>query len=756
MQSYKYVGKRLQRPDSYEKVTGETKFVEDIKRHNMLYGKLVISDQAHARFHIDAEAALQLEGVYKVLTFKDIPHVPYNSMEWYSGIEALKDEYLLCDVARFVGDRLALVLGTSKSVVEKACKLVQVTYEPLPCVIGVEAAKKDGTIVKGDTNLSYEKTFACGDYEKAFKEADYIIRDRGTTPRTHHLTLEPYCALSEIDQFGNLVVFSGNQIVFAIQRQLSRILNLPYHQIRVVKANMGGSFGARQQPMVELLAAYVAWEEKRPVQVYLDRPQSMVSVAARTSMDISVATALKKDGTILGRYVEADVDGGAYDTNSMTILGASAKKLFRLYKINHQTYVGRAYFTNAIPSGATRAYGGPQIHAITEININHAAQALGLDPCEFRLKNLVDPWADDPSGGPNLGKAEIKQCVELGMEQFQWKDKFAHIKERDDDRYAYGVGVACATHGSGYFGAYPDFINVEMDLSANGDVLCKVAVHDQGCGTLLTLGQIAAEALDMPLSKIRITEADTFITPYDAAGTQASRVTFVAGGAIKEAGEKMVHLLFETLYEVKGHHIGDMYTCDGKVRIKNEDLEYTYGDISTLREKFMHEKTTVFLKYKPTANPATLAACFAQVKVDKKTGQVDIEHFLAAHDIGRAINPLMVEGQIQGGVHFSLGMALSEEIDIDKNGKVKNMTLSKYHMLNVNDVPPIDIVLVESDDDSAPYGLKSIGEVTAVAPAPAILGAINHALGTHMCDYPATPEKIIAAIAALEEKESDA
>ncbi len=751
MNDYKYIGKRILRDDSFPRVTGETKYVSDVKRHKMLYGKLILSDKAHADVNFDFEEALKIDGIYKILTHADVSKVTYNAMEWYNGMQGVKDEYLINDRARFVGDRIALVLGDSKNAVEEACTKVKVFYKELTPIIGIDKAEKDEHIVKGDTNLAYEKEFHCGDYENAMKDADFVVVDRGTTPRTHHLAIENYSAIGEIDEFGNLVISSGSQIVFAIQRHMSRILNIPYNKIRVIKANLGGSFGGKQQPLAELIAGFVAWTEKRPAMIFMDRKQSMCAVASRTAMDIEVTTGFKSDGTIVGRHVNAKIDGGAYSTNNQTIIGASAKKLFRLYKIKDQHYQGKAYFTNTIPSGACRAYGGPQIHAITEVNITNCAKEIGMDPCEFRLKNLIDAYDEDPSGGPNLGKAGIKQCLIQGMEAFGWNEKYKHIREKNDDRYAYGVGVACATHGSGYFGAYPDFINLEMILSPFGDVLIKIAVHEQGCGTILSLEQFAAEALDLDPKHIRVTEADTFISPYDAAGTQASRVTFVAGGAIKEAGEKLIEKLFETLNVVKGINYADMYTDNGVIKVKDSDERYTYAEISQMREQYLKDKTSVYIEHKPKANPAALAACFAEVKVDKYTGLVEITKFLSAHDVGKAVNPLLVEGQVQGGCQFSIGMAISEELEIDRSGNIRNLSLSKYHVLNSQDMPEVDILLLETEDESAPYGVKSVGEVVAVAPAPAVMNAINHALDTNIIDFPASPEKIVATLSREKE-----
>lgn len=740
---FKYVGKSLIRRDAHDRVTGKTKFVTDIKYNNMLYGKLILSEKPHADVSFDFSEASKVEGLYKILTYKDIPKIRYNSMEWFTGINGEKDENILNDRARFVGDRLALVLGSSIESVEEACKKVIVNYHELPVVADIDQAKSEINLIKGNTNVAYSNQKSCGDVKKAFEEADYIVEDSGSTARIHHLAIETHSAMAYMDEYDNLVVSSGNQVVFAIQMQLSRILNLPYTRIRVKKANMGGSFGGKQQPMLEFLAGFVAYSENRPVEIYMDREQTIKGTTTRNPMRMSIKTAVKKDGTILARIIDTEVDGGAYATNASSIVNAFAKKLFRLYKIYNQEVTGTTYYTNILPGGAFRSYGGSQAHAVSEININNVALKIGMDPCEFRLKNLVDAYCEDPVGGPNIGDAGIKECVIQGMKKFRWKDKYKNIKKKNTDRYAYGVGVACASHGNGYLGAFPDFINVEMVLSADGNVLCKLAVHEQGCGTLPTLTQVAAEALSLDPKHIFITEADTFTTPYDAAGTQASRVSFVAGGALIETAEKLIEKLYDTLNKVKNINFEDMYRENGYIKVKNSDEKYSYGEISQLREKELFDYTSVYVRHVPKGNPAVFAANFAQVRVDKKTGFVKVEKLLCVHDIGKPINPKLVEGQIEGGAQFGIGMALSENIEIDNNGFVKNPTLSKYHVINVWDMPNVEVLLVETHDKTAPYGIKSVGEISAVAPAPAIVNAINHALNSNITDYPVTPEKII-------------
>ncbi|NLY20091.1 MAG: molybdopterin-dependent oxidoreductase [Tissierellia bacterium] len=753
MKNYKYVGKSITRDDSLTRVTGEAKFLADVKKQNMLYGKLILSERPHAEVDFDFEEALKIDGIVAIYTYKDVPKIAYNSMEWFTGVTGKRDEYILNEKARYVGDRIALVVGETKEIVEYAIKKVKVIYTDLPVVVGIEEAKKDEHIVQSETNLGFRKYIETGDYEKAKSEADFVVTDVGSTPRTHHLAIEPHIALGEIDDYGNLVVSTPCQMVFTVQMHLARVLEIPFSKVRVIKANMGGSFGGKQQPILEMTAGFATWKLKRPVMVYMDREQSIIGTVTRNPTKQRIELAVKKDGTILGRKVEVEIDGGAYDTNNSSVTNALAKKLFRLYKFQNQKFIGEAYFTNALFGGAARAYGGPQAHAITEINISNAAKKIGRDPCEFRLKNLIDPYDEDPAGGPNLGKAAIKECIIEGMEAFNWKEKFNHIREQETERYAYGVGVAAVTHSTGYWGTFPDFTNVEMVLSGDGTVLAKVAVHEQGCGTITSLTQMAAEALDLDVSKINVTEADTFITPYDSAGTQASRVTSVSGGALKEAGEKIVEKLFDTLHRVKGLNIEDLNTDNGIVKVKNSSEEYTYGEIAMMREKHLQDYLSVYVNHESTGNPASLAACFAEVKVDKKTGFVEVTDLLSVHDIGKAINPMLVEGQIHGGTQFILGMALCEEIVIDSKGYVKNATLSKYHTLNVQDMPYVRSILIESEDELTPYGVKSIGEISAVAPGPAVINAINHALGTNITDYPANPERIIQSLEELKKGE---
>lgn len=746
MKDLKYVGKSLIREDSYDKAKGKTLYVGDMKRLNMLYAKLVLSQRAHAEIEIDKTEALEVEGIEAIYTYEDVPNILYNPFEWHVSVEAIRDENLLSGKARYVGDRIAVVVGNSKRAVELAISKLDIAYRELEPVIGLDNARKGEVFISGDSNVAFSKDIVVGDYEEAFKNADFIIKDSGTTPKTHHAAIESHTCLSEFDINGDLVVYSACQVASQIQMHISDLLNIPLNRVRVIKTVMGGSFGGKSIPIIEPIAAFITSKLNRPVMLYMDRTDTIIGTVSRNATEITVETAVNKHGKILGRKTEANIDGGAYNTNAGAVTMALGKKLYRLYDIKDQYYRGNAYYTNTIPGGACRGYGSPQAHAITEINIDNVANKLNMDPCEFRLLNLVSEGAKDPSGATDIGKARIRECVIRGMEEFNWKEKRKSIKDRDTDRLAYGVGMACGTHGNGYTGAYSDFTSVDMTLFPDGSVYVKISLHDLGSGAVTIMQQIAAEALDVKMEDVKVTEADTLSTPEDSAGTQASRVTFVCGAAIKEAGEKLKLKLIGAFSKLQNVKLEDIEVSNGYIYDKNSTIKYTYAEIAKEFEANCLERMSVFVKYNAPANPASFAAYFVEVEVDKYTGLVNIIDSLAIHDIGRSINPMLVEGQIQGGVQFSLGMALYEDIVIDEKGNVRSTNFSKYHIINSTSMPKVKVLTIEDNEPYGPYGAKSVGEMAAVAPAPAVLNAINFALDLNITTFPATPEVIIDSI----------
>lgn len=747
---FKYIGKRINRPDAKDKVLGKTKYTGDLNRHGMLYGKLVTSKKAHAKVQIDISKAQSIEGVKAVFTYEDVPKKPYNSNQWYSGSVIEEDELILHKTAKHVGDRIALVLGETMEAVERGRKALIVEYEELPPVIGIEAAKDKSATVVGETNLCFEKKLTCGDIERGFEKADFIIEDRGSTPKIHHAAIENHVCMAEVDAFENLIIWSPCQVVFQVQHVTARALDIPYDKIRVVKSYMGGSFGGKGMPVLEPICGFAALKIGKPVKIIMDRMDSIAATRTRNASIQKIRTGVTKEGKIVARKIEIDFDGGAYLTNSAAIAVAAGKKAFRTYNIENQDYLGRTYYTHTTPGGACRGYGSPQVHAISEINLNNAAAKIGIDPVDFRILNAVDPreYKDgevDQIGMPAIGNARIKDCLIEGREQFRWKERIQTIKDKNTDRFAYGLGVAASAHGNGYHGSFPDYTNVTVQIMPDGRILVKVGIHDLGCGTVLTMQQITAEVLSISPELINVPQADTHQSPYDSAGTQASRVTFVCGGAVKEAAEVLKKKMIQIYAAAFDCTEDQVWLKDGIIGSESTE-PMDYGRFATLCEDKYETTLKTDLEYKSKANPAVYSVVFIEAKVDKYLGMVEIEDILVVQDAGQVINRTLAEGQVQGGAQMSLGMALCEEVIHDKRGNLKTGNFSKYHIINAPSMPDVKTLFIEKGEPMGPFGAKSVGELAAVAPAPALINAINNALGTNLTDYPATPERIIEAL----------
>ncbi len=572
-----------------------------------------------------------------------------------------------------------------------------------------------------------------------------MIEDTVETPSQHHDGIENHVCLAYLD--GDILTLKTPcQITFQVQMLLSTITGLPQSRVRVVKAVTGGSFGGKSQPVLEPLCGYLAFDLKRPVLMCMDREQSIVSSRRRNSVRGKVTLAVSQDGRILGRDLDVVTNTGAYYSNGSAVSMAMLKKSVRLYRMESQRYRARAVITNTPVGGAARGYGSPQIHAVTEINVENAARTLGMDPLDFRLKNIVSGADSDPLGGPALGNVQIEACLRQGAERFGWREKV--MKDPGTGRYRVGVGMAAIVHGNGYFGGFPEFTAVQLTLLPDGGILVNSALHDLGCGTLTVAAQIVAEALGVSIEKVRVLEADTLRSPYDPAGTQACRVTFVCGEALRLGAEALKESILERAAEIGEMPPESLIIAGDGICDQNGKMLMTLSALAASSHRNHWETLSVNYEYKATANPGSYGANFVEVEVDTWTGFVTVRQIVAAHDIGQCINPEFVKGQIYGGIQMNLGYALYEEIVLNPDGTVKSKGFSKYHVINAPAMPPIDIVLIEAGEPGGPYGAKSIGESSSVATAPAVINAINHALGTRISVLPATPERIIAALSS--------
>jgi len=745
MSDYKYIGKNITFSDIDEKITGKMKYVGDNQDDDLLHVKLILSEVARGKIKkIITNRAEEVKGVVKIYTAQNTPQKRYNAFHWYEGKKSLEDERILSDEARFYGDRIAAVVAESKKAAKKAARLIEVEYEELEPYLDPERVLKEKPDLNIYDNPFAEFEFSHGDPEKAFEKNLEIFEDKVTTPKIHHAAMENHSCLAYPAEDGRLTVLSPCQLLFAVRLVVAKIVDKNLNKVRVKKTNMGGSFGSKQETFLEPLVAYIADDLKRPVLLKFNRQENILATRVRSNTVGKIKTAVNEDGKIVARDINMLVDAGAYVSNGKILIPAMGKKISRLYKIPHQRFRGEAVYTNTLIGGPCRGFGSPQIHTLIELNIDRIAKKLNKDRVEFRMTNLVDPYDEDPMGGPNLGNAQIKKALREGAKAFKWDEKTKNNSTKKDDRFKKGIGLAAVTHVNGYFGAYQDFSGINMRIYEDGSVLIDAALHDLGTGIKTTMAQIAAEVLKIDPATITVLEGDTDRSPYDI-GCQASRSTFVIGRAVKETAEELKKKLIEEIRKLND------FSKDAEVCLKNGNIyvdeeEKSFKDIA---KKVQIENQTELLVnhvFQSEGNPASLAAHFAEVEVDTYTGLVEVTEYVASHDVGQAINPSSVKNQIYGGVQMGVGMALMEEIKYDENGIPENPSLSDYHLVNAPDMPDVNVILVEEGGDEGPYGAKSVGEIATVPVAAAVVNAVNDALGTEFSELPLSPARIVEGL----------
>ncbi|PIE53918.1 MAG: aldehyde oxidase [Dethiosulfovibrio peptidovorans] len=736
----KYVGHDVQRNDIVEKCTGRLRYLADRPDGGVVHARHILSSVANGRvISIDPTEALKVPGVIKVYTPADDPGETYNSAIFLPDQVDLRDERVFTDRPIFVGDVIGAVVAETDHAARVAASLVQIQYETYDPVIDMVAALEAPSFREGFPQVLE----GCISYGDGPPKNAIHFESTVTTPKIHHSAMENHICQASLEYGDVLLVESPCQMIFTIRYVLSELFHRPINRIRVVKSPMGGTFGAKQEVLLEPACALIAMDLARPVRLSMDRRETIIGTRTRAATRGTVTTFVDKEGNFLHRDIRSITDAGAYTSGGHRVTMAMGKKASRLYTLPSQKFVGKTTFTNTTPNGACRGYGSPQIHTITEIHIDLLARHIGMDPVEIRMKNLVHPGDPDPAGGTPLGNARIRDCLRLGAEAFQWTER------RDlslvTDRYRQGVGLACCTHGNGYYGSpFPDFLSMAMRFCEDGTVLVNASLHELGNGTLTVIGQIVGEILSIDPTMIHVTEGDTQTTPFDV-GCVASRVTYVCGPCALDLAEKLRERFIGQISRVLQVEQQSVQMNAGRV-IVPELGEWGYGEMVCRIAKELREEVGEYHQYAPRMNPASYGVNFAEVQVDTLTGLIQVTDFLAVHDVGKAINPAMVRGQIYGGIQMGIGMALTEELVYDKQGHPKSDSLSRYHMINAPDMPPIQVMLVEEYEPGGPFGAKSIGEISTVPTAAAVVNAVNRALGTSMTDLPLTPERVLQAI----------
>ncbi len=747
----KHISKAIPILDGYEKVSGRLAYLDDMRIDGMAHAKLVLSTVAHGKIiRIDTGVAKKLPGVIEVFHKDNTPQNTYNSTIWFEDQEEPEDERMFPPIVRHIGDRVAAVVAETAEIALEAARLITVEYEELPAFFDAQSALRAEWSPQSagqdpaKPNLANETVFDYGDTDMGFADADLVVASTVTTPRTHHCAMENHTCVAIPEPEGRVLILSPCQSVFSVQMVTTRALGIPASQLRVVKSPIGGSFGGKAEPVLDPLCAYFAMVLDRAVGISFNRTETFTATRTRSGAEGTIRTAVRRDGRILARETDVLIDVGAYATGGGFLPGSMAQRLCRLYDIGSQRFRGRAALTNTVPSGAYRGYGSPQIHAISEINLDLTARELGMDPVAFRVKNLIHPDTVDPVMGVLVGNARIRDCVEQGAERFDWGKRWQ--RKTDSGRIMRGVGMACATHINGCFPGYHEATTATMTLRPDGRLDLNCALHDLGCGSNTTLAQIIAEVLDIAPTDIVFSPVDSDTCAYDL-GTRASRMTYIAGEAVRRTAEALkVRIKAAAALELNCA-TGDLALEDGSIGCKSTPVRKVslaaLARLSGDRDLVLSATET----YRATANPGSYAAHFAEVAVDTLTGMVNVLNYLAVHDLGRSINRQLVDGQIHGGVQMGIGYALFEDININpKTGAMKGNSFSRYHVVNAPEMPTVDILLIENPEPTGPFGAKAVGELATIPVAPAIVNAINHALNIRMTTLPLAPERIVAAL----------
>ncbi len=744
------IGKSLPRPDAKAKVTGGAQYTDDIHLPGMLHGALLRSPVAHARIaSIDVSRARALPGVKCVIAGRDVPAVRYGN--WRLVPELQDETALAIDKVRFIGDEVAAVAAIDADTAQEALGLIDVEYEELPAVLTVEEALAEGAPHLHDEhtdNISLTRNIDYGDLDRAFDEAFYIQEDTFTTHPVNHAYMEPCSALARAESDGRITIWTSTQTPYYIQCLLARTMELRENDVRVIKPQVGGGFGGKMELRPwDFCAAWMARETGRPVKFTLDRAEELATGRRRHAVKIGSRIAFDRDGTITGKEVLAWLNGGAYNGMGPTATFLIGNFGAMLYRIPAYRYRGIYVYTNTPPAGAMRGFGAPQALYAGETQMSQAAAALGLDPIELRLKNSMTE-GDEIPGVATVGSCGLKECLEEVRRISGWNEKRATLGRGQ------GVGVACYSFISGgvfnWFDTKYPFSSAEVRVFDDGTAQLSTLAADIGQGSDLILPQILAEELGLRIDDIRLVTGDTAACPQSDLGTWGSRVTLMAGNAVRQAAKEVKERLFEMVsLKFDLNVIHELECGDGHIYPRNKPKRrIPFGEVVAMAQRANRgEPIKATGYYTPRdcglVSPAfSFGAQVAETRVDLDTGKVEVERMYTVHDCGVELNPMAVEGQLEGSIQMSLGYALSETLVMEA-GRTLNTTFLDYKIPVAADMPPSMSKTVETFEPAGPFGAKEVGEGLACPTAPAVVDAVYDATG-HCCnDLPITPEKIL-------------
>ena len=761
------VGERVVKVDGAKLAKGRGTFTDDVAIPGLLWGKIVTSPHAHARIRaIDATRARAIPGVRAVLTHKDVLRVPHTTAGQSWPEPSPYDAYLLDSKVRFVGDRVALIAADTRLAAEEAATalLASIDWEILPAVFDPAAALAEGAPVIHDEtdskgikdaarNLQSTIDFETADVEAALAASDVVIDRTYSLPMVQHANLETHVAVAYLDEDDRLFVRTSTQVPYHARRIIAPELGLSVSKVRVVKPRIGGGFGNKQEMLLEDAAGALALATRRPVKIEHTREEEFRSSRTRHAMRIRVRMGVSNAGDIQAIDMNVLSSTGAYGTHGFTVTGCAGSKVLPLYRAKAMRFHADIVYTNLPVAGAFRGYGAPQGFFAVESAADEAALALGLDPLEFRKRNVIREGEWDPvsvamgEGGHGfprrMNSYGLMRCIEAGSKEIGWERRAPAPTDVKGIRR--GIGVALAMQGSGIAGV--DWGSASVKINEDGSWNLTTGSTDLGTGADTVLAQIAAETLGVSLDKIIIYTADTDLTPFDV-GAYASSITYVSGGAVKKACEDARAQVLASA--------GRMLGADPATLVaRNDSVTAADGRSLTMSQVALHsmydEKKQIIGtgSHCSADSPPPFSAGFAEVSVDTETGEIKLLRYVVAVDCGRAINPMQAEGQAEGATAMGIGYALWEEMRFDEKGKMLNPHFLDYKIASPEDLPDVKAILVDTYEPTGPYGAKAVAEVPINPPAPAVVNAIANAIGVRFREIPVTPERVLRALGKI-------
>jgi len=758
----KSVGQSIRKIDGMAIATGKPVYTEDIAMKHALVVKILRSPHAFAKIiSIDTSKAEQLEGVECILTYKDVPKERFTLAGQSYPEPSPYDRLILDQIVRYVGDEVAIIAAVDEKTALQAMKKIKVEYEVLKPVLDFEQALGHASVVHPeedlqvnfDTGLQKERNIAAawkeevGDVEEEFKQCSVVVEEVYYPQAQAHAMMETYRAFTYLDHMGRLVVVSSTQVPSHIKRQLARALQLSSSKVRVVKPRIGGGFGGKQTGSVEVFASIVTLKTGKPAIIIYDRKETFSCTTSRHAMRLKIRLGADQDGMIRALDMQVLSDTGAYGEHAATVLSCVGHYTLPLYnKTRAVRFTGNAVYTNKMPGGAFRGYGATQGTFALESTVNKLAEKLGLDPTEVRLKNISKVGETFLTGqGVLLGSTSLDRCIEKGKEMIGWNNKFPRRDMGNNKVRA--VGMAVTMQGSGIANIGTASVELRLNDDGNFTLLSGATDMGHGCDTILT--QMAAEILEIPMDRITFIAGDTDTSPYDP-GSYASSTTYVAGTAVVKAATELKKKILEQGAKLLGVSLENAELDGLAVRTISGDKVLSLAKIAVLTVLGDGKLQLVsYATHGSEVSPPPYVAGFAEVEVDQETGKVELIDYVAVVDCGTMINPNLARIQAEGGIAQGIGMALYEEVNYNDAGKMASNSFMQYKIPCRKDVGKVRIAFEESYEPTGPFGAKSIGEVVANTPPPAIAHAVYNAVGVRVTHLPITPEKVFLGMQKL-------